>query len=132
MDSLCFRSVIPEDFDQLKALHLQLFPVQYSDDFFSKAVQGVGLYDQELFSVIATTPDVDSCIIGFVLAQLIPIEKCEDKDVLDASSPAQHVCYILTLGLVPSSRRTGLGSELLRRCVEFAESYRTCGMVLVL
>jgi len=48
-----------------------------------------------------------------------------------ASSPsgARYVCYILTLGLVTSYRRSGLGSQLLEHCVNHARANPNCGAV---
>jgi ribosomal protein S18 acetylase RimI-like enzyme len=50
---LRFRSIEPRDLEQIKAIHLRLFPVQYSDEFFERAVRGIGLYRLPLMTSIA-------------------------------------------------------------------------------
>jgi ribosomal protein S18 acetylase RimI-like enzyme len=51
--NLRYRSIEPRDLEQIKAIHLRLFPVQYSDEFFERAVRGVGLYGLPLMTSIA-------------------------------------------------------------------------------
>lgn len=127
---LSLRPVRPDDFAALKAMHIQLFPIIYSDEFFAKAVCGIGLFNRPLFSLIATSlQDTGECVVGFLLAQMIARSDIEEGDVLEGC--CSEACYILTLGLDPARRRSGLGCELLGHCVNFARSSPSCGMVCV-
>jgi ribosomal protein S18 acetylase RimI-like enzyme len=124
-----FRSVRPGDFDRIRAIHRDLFPIQYADAFLSNATNGIGLNDSPLFSSIATAKDNDDDIIGFIFCQFIDRGRCEESEALHAQAPASQTCYILTLGIVPQYRRAGLGVVLLNHCLEYAQSNRDCGMV---
>lgn len=127
--SFQYRQIREDDFEAIKAVHLKLFPIQYSDDFLSAACRGVGLNGGSLFSVIVSLPDDDSHIVGFILAQLLPRTSCDERDVLDPQSLGIKTCYILTLGITKAYRRCGLGNILLRECVRYAQTCPECAMV---
>jgi GNAT superfamily N-acetyltransferase len=130
---LVFRSVNPSDQDQLKAIHDDLFPVKYSDRFFTEAVNGRGLKGGELFTVMAVKVDAMSgfeTIVGFLMGQYLRSSNCDDAfDLFEGGQESREVFYILTLGLVRSYRRCGLGSDLVRRSVEHARRNSDCGAV---
>ena len=121
-----YRAVSPSDFEEIKRIHQSLFPLQYSDDFLRKATEGVGLHGGELYSCIVTLRED---IIGFIFCQLISRTQCEENDILDADCPSTCACYILTLGLLPPYRRSGLGQKLLAKCLKYASNFPDCGMV---
>lgn len=125
-----FRPVRPNDYDEVRQIHLKLFPLQYSDQFLRKACQGIGLNDGPLFSSVVTLYPHDNTIIGFLFCQLIDRDTCEEAHALDAASDSAKTCYILTLGLLPPYRRSGLGKMLLSRCLDFACACPDCGMVM--
>lgn len=74
---------------------------------------------------------VNNEIVGFILAQMMPISKCNERSYLFRSPPSEddQVCYVLTLGTKGKFRRAGLGSELLRICVESCRKVSNCGAV---
>ena len=128
--NISFREVQPNDFQIIKLIHMQLFPIQYSDEFLSNATKGIGLNGRPLSSCIATSPDAENDIVGFIFYQFIERDSCEESDILDPRSPATQTCYILTLGLLPQYRRGGLGGKLLKKCIDFATACTECGMVI--
>lgn len=125
--SLFFRKIGTDDFEQIKRLHEELFPVKYSDTFFRNICTG-SLQGGELFSSIAVDISTN-LIIGFILAQILTRDRCEDKDLYVSSNPEDKVCYILTIGLKEAYRKSGLGSTLVQQCVHYSEQIQDCGAV---
>lgn len=124
---LTFRPVSVVDHDQLKAIHDDLFPVKYSDRFFTEAVNGRGLKGGQLYTLIALRADK---IVGFIMAQFLECRTSDDTvDLFESGEEPQEVFYILTLGLTRDHRRCGLGSELVHRAVEHARLNKNCGAV---
>lgn len=130
---LLFRSVKTSDQDQLKAIHDELFPVKYSDRFFTEAVNGRGLKGGDLFTLMAVKEDAKSghdTIVGFLMGQFLLSSNCDDAfDLFEGGEQSKEVFYILTLGLVRSYRRCGLGSELVNRSIAYARQNSNCGVV---
>lgn len=124
-----FRGVRPADFEEVKSIHLSLFPLQYSDEFLRNACEGVGLNGRQLFSSIVTLSGEPETIVGFIFCQFIPRDNCEEADVLDEASNSTQTFYILTLGLLAKYRRCGLGRQLLTQCLDHAAACADCGMV---
>lgn len=145
LDNFEFRVIAPNDYDAIKALHEEFFPVRYSDHFFHQSCLSIGFKGGQLFTSLCVNKSTNQ-VIGFIFAQILPEYGCEDSGLLGNSTPrsssalkqeqhdspntsSNYVCYILTVGLKPEYRRTGLGSELLRRCIAYAETNRYCGAV---
>lgn len=101
-ESLLFRSIEEKDFDAIKKLHEELFPVRYNDSFYIDACKGIGINRKPLFSIIATTNDDE--VVGFILAQFLPTKYSEDNVIFSYNRPIDQ-CYILTLGLSSKYRR---------------------------
>lgn len=68
-------------------------------------------------------------IVGAVTAQFQFLSQCEDDALAATTSSSDAAMYILTLGVAAPHRRQGLGWELLRRCIAFAETRPTCVVV---
>lgn len=136
-EPVVFREVEAAHRQRLVHMHEQLFPVNYSDSFYDKAVQKTGLRGGELFTSIAFQcrgggggGEGEEVMVGFVMGQFLPIEKCEERmDLFDGLGEPERVYYILTLGVEKGMRRSGLGTELLRQCVEDASRDVHCGAV---
>lgn len=126
MNDIYFRSILPSDFEVVKNLHDEFFPVKYSDSFYKDACNSVGIKNGKLFTSIATT--ANGAIVGFILAQIMPIADCEDDYLLDENIRAD-ICYILTLGVVKAFRRTGLASALVNECRQYSMCHQQCGAV---
>jgi ribosomal protein S18 acetylase RimI-like enzyme len=129
--SITFTEIEPLHRDKLVEMHEELFPVNYSNNFYTNAVQKIGIRGGHLFSSIAFQKrnGVD-IMVGFVMAQFIPCGECDERfDLFDAGGEPPLVFYILTLGIEKAMRRTGLGTELLRQCVEHASFNSSCGAV---
>eukprot|EP01031_Cornospumella_fuschlensis_P038973 gene38973-47412_t len=127
LDHVSFRAIQRTDKEQMMALHEEFFPVPYSMHYYDKMVEGIGMFNEPLYSVIAV--DAKGDIVGFILAQLLRYpDQCEDKGLFTLPEP-ETVCYILTLGCKQEYRRAGLGSALIDRVKAFAQSTKTCGCV---
>lgn len=124
-DSISFRSLIESDFEDIKALHDELFPVKYSDLFYTESCAGKGMGGRPLFSSVAIS---NSRIVGFVLAQFVDLEHVDERYIIGQGNPLD-VCYILTIGVRPEYAKLGLASRLLAGCVEYARRNKSCGAI---
>ena len=121
------RQIKPSDLGEIKKLHEKLFPISYSDSFYEKACAGLGVREAPLFSLII---EKDGLIVGFILAQFMDSNSCEDKDLVYKDGEYNsEVMYILTLGCRPEYRRKGLASLLLKNAIEHANTNTNCGAV---
>lgn len=126
-----FRTIGVDDYDEIKRLHEEFFPVRYADSFYHDICVGKGLHGVSIFSNIAVCPQTGE-MIGFIIGQFVPTYKCEDTDLFSSTlntSQPDCVCYILTLGLVERYRRSGLGTRLVQSCYDYAERNSRCGAV---
>lgn len=121
--SINYRSLQPKDLGPLKAIHLQLFPIQYPESFYLEATAA----SSKLFSVVAEH-SVDG-IVGFVVGKLMSLHECdrEEEGILRAPSHQQpldglvesgeaqrpRIMYILTLGVTREYRRLKIASKLM-------------------
>lgn len=125
--SVTFREIESSDFQVIKDLHEELFPVNYSDTFYQNTCDGIGIGGGKIYSSLAV---VSGQVVGFILAQMMLYpSKCEDKDLFSIDKQPKYVCYVLTLGLTKEYRRSGLGTTLIKRCEEFASMNWECGAV---
>ena len=145
-EGIQYRKVEPRDLSELKRLHEIFFPVKYTDAFYDDAVQGIGINGKPLYVVVveAVQPSVqaidnnkpagliqqESCMIGFVLAQLMDVQEIDDDlfGYIFSESPNQ-ICYILTIGVEEGYRRHGVGRTLLRMVHEYSINSKSCGAV---
>lgn len=130
-EPITFTEIEPWHRDRLVQMHEDLFPVKYSKGFYDKAVIKTGLRGCPLFTSIAFQKrgglDV---MVGFVMAQFLPVEQCDARsDLFDALNEPEYVYYILTLGVEKSMRCTGLGTTLLHQCLDHAATNLACGAV---
>ena len=129
MTDIIFRSVERDDVQELKALHMECFPIQYDDIFFENICNGKGFKNASLYTQVAVELE-SSRIIGCILGQFTETSKCEDNGFfLELKSPAGEVFYILTLGLREEYRRSGLGTALLLESLSHAKQNINCGAV---
>lgn len=101
------RFLNPNDNDKVKELCEEWFPVEYPAKWFESITS-----DTNLFSLAAI---LDGKILGLIVAELKQGKDLnrEDRDVLCESQVKFTVAYILSLGVVFSSRRQGIASLLL-------------------
>jgi len=143
MEELEYRELQESDFEALKSLHGDFFPVKYSDMFFANACKGVGLRGGQLYNLVAVQPprgmstwegeeeeEEEERIVGFLLAQVFDASTAEDADLFFPTllSP-KRVCYVLTLGFIPEYRRAGLASLFILKLRNDMELDPYCGAV---
>jgi ribosomal protein S18 acetylase RimI-like enzyme len=126
--NILIRSIEEQDFDSIKRIHEELFPVKYADSFYVDACKGIGLYKGVLFSRLAIE---DGKLVGFIFAQLLDYPRqCEDRDLFSIRrNQPSTVCYIMTIGVELAYRKSGLGSYLLKHCIDYASASEGCGAV---
>lgn len=129
-EKIFYRQICEKDKQDLKELHEELFPIRYLDSFYEDAVRSKGLHGRDMFTSIAVLHEESGHekLIGFVLAQLIATDSCEDSGMFGGKEP-QEVLYILTIGLRKEFRRGGHGRRLVDKCVEYACTTPSCGAV---
>jgi len=101
VNGFVYRRLLEEDMDQLRALHAALFPLSYTDQFYSELSRN---YCTSLVVVSARTP---SLLLGFATA------RCEVHHSLCGGSSL--TAYLMTIGVRQDMQRHGLGGELLER-----------------
>ncbi|MEW5300871.1 MAG: hypothetical protein WDW36_003769 [Sanguina aurantia] len=101
----------------LQELHSRLFPIDYDDLFFQKAVRS----QDRIFSWAAIACDAvtgNSQLVGFVTARCLQLHECDttDRDFMGLTSrhaEQRPVVYVLTLGVTETLRGQGVGRCLL-------------------
>jgi len=102
------RFLCPDDFDEVKSLCLQWFPIQYPDIWYQEITSS-----SRFFSLAAT---LNKTIIGLIVAEVKSIGSCgrEDQGILGCGfSDDTKVTYILSIGVTEGYRRLGIASLLL-------------------
>ena len=126
--SFSFRGLLPSDFEEIKALHEEMFPVKYSDHYYQNICNGIGLHKGMIYSDIAISNE-SGLIAGFIVAQLMTYpDQCEDELFMTGKQPSS-ACYILTLGVRREYRRTGLATTIINHCKQFAIDSHNCGAI---
>ncbi|KAL6060508.1 N-alpha-acetyltransferase 60 [Balamuthia mandrillaris] len=107
LSSICFREIEPADMEEVIALHNQCFPIKYERSFYRSLVSG-DLYFA-LAAVDTETPGKP--IVGLISAAMGTEGQAEDEDLLrwSLSWKERELVYILTLGVLPTHRRVGIG-----------------------
>ncbi|KXZ49307.1 hypothetical protein GPECTOR_22g901 [Gonium pectorale] len=124
--NLYYRPLRTTDYDALKAVHRDLFPIDYEEIFFRKAVVG----EDRVFSWVAVHSEYGvEHLVGFVTARLVYLYECDpvDRTALGLASHAldgHSSVYVLTLGVVPGCRHCGVAKALLRLVGQHAARLR--------
>ncbi|GIL75206.1 hypothetical protein Vretimale_7887 [Volvox reticuliferus] len=113
--NLYYRPLQQSDYDALKAIHQELFPIDYEDVFFRKAVAG----EDRVFTWAAVHSEYGrDYLVGFVTARVVYLYECDpmDRQVMSLASKCldgDGTVYVLTLGVVPACRQCGIARSLL-------------------
>jgi ribosomal protein S18 acetylase RimI-like enzyme len=100
----------------------------------SASAAGAASSGRALFTCIAVPGDEEdpsricACIVGCFLhakSHLSP----RLRNLLLPSQRHSRAFYIMTLGVVPSCRKAGLGSQLVQRCQQLVEDDPSCGVL---
>mmetsp|Transcript_14159 Transcript_14159/g.40134 ORF Transcript_14159/g.40134 Transcript_14159/m.40134 type:complete len:240 (-) Transcript_14159:164-883(-) len=105
-------------------MHCDLFPVDYEEAFFEKAVN----FQSSIVSFVAVDAhEVNGRerIVGFISFRTSPLHTYDpfDRRVLGLDShllDGDQVAYILTLGVLPSHRKQGIASTLISQAIDFS------------
>lgn len=132
LEDVMYRPIEPSDFDAIKSIHEDLFPVSYGDVFYRAVCEGEPNSGKRsrLFSSIAVSK-ISGSMLGFILAQISPVDEVDqdDNDLFQRCGPQDSICYILTLGAIKEYRRSGLGTKLIKQCTEYCNAIRSCGAI---
>ena len=52
-DGIVYRSIQPSDYDVIKALHAELFPISYQEPYYQSAVNSLGFMDRPMKTILA-------------------------------------------------------------------------------
>jgi hypothetical protein len=53
IDGIVYRSILPSDYDVIKALHAELFPISYQESYYQSAVNSLGFMDRPMKTILA-------------------------------------------------------------------------------
>lgn len=119
--SISYRKIRPSDLEVLQEMHEALFPIKYEMEFFMNVIDGRGIIS---WAAVDTSRSDSHCdeLIGFVTARVISASECDELDMLgyEISSSERSLIYILTLGVIPPYRNSGIASALLWEVIEYA------------
>lgn len=137
-----YRSIQESDFQRIKDLHEEFFPVRYNEQFFRDSCRGIGVNGGRLYTCLAVRSDEQSSfenitnfgviggtVVGFIFAQFVPYADSEDKYIIKLKTNVrkrEELFYILTLGVCKEYRRIGLGNKLLAQCTNYANQNPRC------
>lgn len=120
------RAVQVADKDELRALHQACFPITYEEAFYEKVVHladGISCF-------VAST--CSNQLVGFITARTTAVHG-DARDLLlpdlCGATTRRCACYILTLGVAPDWRRTGVASQLLQLVLDRCQASPSCQLV---
>ena len=128
--SVAHRRLIENDLGALKYLHDALFPINYHESFFIRAVRGDGIIGwaavlpqteaSERFPDATTVFVGNEQFVGFITGREFGLHEipATDRRLLGLEGPEHDdsmILYILTLGVAESFRKHGIATSLLKR-----------------
>lgn len=134
--TLQFRSIQPDDRQQIEDLHIEWFPVSYQSEFFDELVHGRMAHSGEpLFTHLAVNNTINkndnnknneivACVVGsFVNAHVLS----ESTRHLLVNDTRRHprLFYIMTVG----SQVKGLGTYMIQQTMKVVEQDDGCGVI---
>ncbi|CAM9106897.1 unnamed protein product [Choristocarpus tenellus] len=96
--NVTFGNITETNVQQLRKLNSAIFPVRYHDKFYA--------------DILSTNPDFTQFVYSNDL--IVGAMCCR---IEDSEFPNHKKLYIMTLGVLASWRRRGIGSKLLRRAI---------------
>ncbi|KAG1703652.1 N-alpha-acetyltransferase 60 [Nymphon striatum] len=116
-NKLQLRFLCPNDFNEVKKLCSEIFPIEYPDCWYREITTNSKFYS------LAAVYNLQ--IVGLIVSEMKPWKKCnnEDKDILCSRFlNTASVAYILTLGVDRDYRRNGIASLLLDNLIAYVVS----------
>lgn len=136
---LYFRQLNEDDIEEVRNLHLEWFPLNYTDSFYQRIYKNNVL----AFGCFVKIKDHE-VILGTIMTKVQQQEE-EITDIYAAKNYEQSYvtwfqsvlacreyqgAYIMTIGVVDECRRLGLGTKLLNFTIEkLQELYPTCEII---
>ncbi len=119
------RQWVAADFQQLKSLHEDWFPVRYPDAYWRQACERhLSLEGWPLLTLTSYTPGDAARIVGCISAVIMDIDACTGLDPATITGatgePAETALYLKTLGVREEARRHGRALELVTACELYA------------
>lgn len=128
--SITHRKLVESDLGALKYLHDALFPIDYHESFFTRAVRGDGIVGWAAVLPQSEAPERlpdattvfvgNEQIVGFITGRAFSVREIPptDRRLLGLDAPEHDetmIFYILTLGVAEAFRKQGIARSLLDR-----------------
>eukprot|EP00884_Botryococcus_braunii_P010466 jgi/Botrbrau1/19420/Bobra.0338s0047.1 len=128
---VAYRRLKPSDLSSLQRAHRRMFPIDYEDAFYQRAV----LSQDGIVSWVAVArgggmeeeveEEVEEDLVGFITARLSRLQESDlvDRTLLQMDSPSVDgnvAMYILTIGVAEEYRQLGIATTLLQIMTERA------------
>ena len=128
ISDITFRLLDKTDIPELSNLHKEWFPVDYEDQFYHTATTDPNNVSLGAFYNKKGCKK-GALLVGAILAKLQYDDSVSDlvnrrgwcyklARALNCCREQDIILYVMTFGVVDELRRIGIGSELIKRCVE--------------
>uniref|UniRef100_A0A7S3BM43 N-acetyltransferase domain-containing protein n=1 Tax=Haptolina ericina TaxID=156174 RepID=A0A7S3BM43_9EUKA len=111
---ISFGQVTEKNIEQLRKLNLAVFPVRYSNKFYTDIVASA--QKKEEFTCLGFFSDI---MVGAICSRVEPVE----------DSTSSFKIYIMTIGVLAPYRRIGIGRKLLEQVLKECDKHPECTAV---
>jgi ribosomal protein S18 acetylase RimI-like enzyme len=126
-----YRPVERAELEEVKSLHSEWFPINYSDKFFDTINTNTISIAAVLHPSDYGNKELRDVIVGIILFRVTP---ASDHSYFRFTYlfKTVYTAYIATLGVIQPLRRYGIASDLISRCLEYCHSIETRPQLLYL
>jgi ribosomal protein S18 acetylase RimI-like enzyme len=130
--SIRFRPIEPQDRLRIQELHEEWFPVVYQDEFYEQLVlHRMPHTGEPLYTCVATDAnDPDDTVVACVVGAVVDAQKlniASRRLLLSDQERYRRLFYIMTLGTTSKYRQAGLGTAMMKKCIEEVVRDPRCG-----
>ena len=146
---IIYRPLMPDDYEEVKKLHKEWFPVPYDDRLMSAmVVENTGAFFSvgAFYSIQTGESEFKEVILGFILCKWMYVDKefCENtskevikkiNDNLNYEEEAQfflskdtfYYCpYVMSLGVIDECRKMNIGTSMLKSIYNYLIYFNSC------
>ena len=147
LNNIYFRKLNAKDIKELKDLHDEWFPMNYSDSFYQRVLKknviAVGCFVKSL--PVPENPEEKEIIIGAILSKVRPNDEVAGEISRERNRQTSFLrswaswlrslitcapvpgAYIMTLGVVDECRRLGIGTKLIDETIRVLnQEWKAC------